>query len=364
MELSQEQFFKSYNISKSDFDAAEINWESLLDIYKEYSSYKETLKPTAEYISNMLRTHPEAHSVRSRVKDPEHLIDKIIRKIIREKKNKPDYTVDINNYKNEITDLIGIRVLHLYKDQAVSIDKFIRELWNLKEKCTINYREGDYAKEEEHKDNELFNFKVHPAGYRSWHYLISTKATKHLHIAEIQVRTIFEEGWSEIDHQLRYPNDTNNAQLTKQLLVLNRIAGSADEMATSIRELKLNTGKLEAENLKKQNAIDELKTQLEEVLKDYKVEKADKEKLQSKVQKLESSLTFTIPSKQQQEFMVIGSGKIRNGLNLNLFAGPGPLVVEHDKNGIFDTKKYLEGYTHPALKKDDTPPSISIKNRK
>ncbi|MFC0476249.1 RelA/SpoT domain-containing protein [Robertmurraya beringensis] len=352
MEITKEQFFEKYNINKSDFDEAEISWESLREIHKEYSVYRESLTPTAEYISNMLRTHPEAHTVRTRVKDPEHLIDKIIRKIIRERKTNAGYVIDIDNYKTEITDLIGIRVLHLYKDQAASLDKFIRELWELVEKCTIYYREGDYSKEEEHEDNELFNFKVHPAGYRSWHYLISTKATKHLHVAEIQVRTIFEEGWSEIDHQLRYPNDTNNVQLTKQLLVLNRIAGSADEMATSIRELKLNTGKLEAENQKKQNAIDELKTQIETLLNNYKVEKADKEKLQSKVQELESSITVTFPSRQQQEFMMIG-GKISNGIDLNLFASPGPLLTDQNKIGIFDTRKYLEGYTHPDLLKKD-----------
>jgi putative GTP pyrophosphokinase len=309
----------------------------------------------------MLRTHPETHSVRSRVKDPEHLIDKIIRKIIREKKNKPVYFIDLNNYKTEITDLIGIRVLHLYKDQAVSINKFIRQLWELVEKCIIYFREGDYSKKEELEDNELFHFKVHPAGYRSWHYLISTNATKHVHIAEIQVRTIFEEGWSEIDHQLRYPNDTNNVQLTKQLLVLNRIAGSADEMATTIREFKLNTWKLENENQNKQNAIEELKVQLDSVMNNYKVEKADKEKLQSKGQELESSLTVSIPIKQQQK-LIIGGGKIRSGLDL--FAGAGPLIVDKDKNGLFDTKKYLEGYTHPVLKKGDTPPSISIENGK
>ncbi|MEH6962871.1 GTP pyrophosphokinase [Priestia megaterium] len=220
MNFNQEQFFEKYNIIKPEFEAAGLSWESLLEIYEEYLNYKETLKPTAEYISNTLRTHPDAHTVRSRIKDPEHLIDKIIRKTIREKEKDSNYKIDINNYKTEITDLIGIRVLHLYKDQAAHIDGFIRKLWNLKEKCTIYYREGDYSRKEEHEDSEYFEFKVHKAGYRSWHYLISTQATKEENIAEIQVRTIFEEGWSEIDHQLRYPNDINNMLLTKQLLVL------------------------------------------------------------------------------------------------------------------------------------------------
>ncbi|WP_225990707.1 hypothetical protein [Bacillus luti] len=85
MQLNQQQFFEEYNVDTHEFDAAEINWNSLLEIHTDYLLYKELLTDTAEYLSNRLRTHSEAHTVRSRVKDPEHLIDKIIRKIIREK---------------------------------------------------------------------------------------------------------------------------------------------------------------------------------------------------------------------------------------------------------------------------------------
>lgn len=358
MQLSQEQFFKRYNIDRTLFESTNINWNNLLEIYNDYSTYKETLKPTADYISNLLRTHPDAHTVRSRIKDPEHLIDKIIRKIIRNKDTDPNYNIDINNYKTEITDLIGIRVLHLYKDQAVNIDRFIRENWNLEEKCTIYYREGDYSKPEEHEDSEHFEFKVHEAGYRSWHYLISSQGTKNAHIAEIQVRTIFEEGWSEIDHQLRYPNHIDNMLLTKQLLVLNRVAGSADELANSIRETKVNLTSLVSENQKNNKLIEELKTQLNSLLSDYKVEKADKEKLQAKVNELESSLTVTLPRDGlfksysfNGEIEIPGTSSVGSGIDSWIKSGN--LVIQTEDNNLFDTKKYLSGYTHPAIKKND-----------
>lgn len=343
MQLTQQQFFEAYNIDTQEFETAEISWASLLEIHTDYLSYKESLNATAEYLSKTLRTHPAAHTVRSRVKDPEHLIDKIIRKIIREKEKNPDYNIDVNNYKSEITDLIGIRVLHLYKDQAAPIDIFVRETWDLREKCTIYYRQGDYSNQEEPEDNKLFKFKVHPFGYRSWHYLISSQATKDVHIAEIQVRTIFEEGWSEIDHQLRYPNNMNDVHLTKQLLVLNRVAGSADEMATVIRELV-------AENNIKQRSFDELKTQLDTLMKDHDIEKAVKEELQEKVAKLEDQMPLKLPKDRWfNSYITFGEKPIPASSPL-LKAGE-QIVIDFKADEPYDIKRYLNGYTHPALVK-------------
>ncbi len=53
----------------------------------------------------------------------------------------------------------------------------------------------------------------------------------------MQVRTIFEEGWSEIDHKVRYPNFSEE-QTTKYFLdIFNRLAGSADEMGSFVKAL-------------------------------------------------------------------------------------------------------------------------------
>jgi putative GTP pyrophosphokinase len=294
MELSKEQFLMKYKINQSEFDTAQIKWVEIQEIYNHYIRFRNTLKPSAETIANILRTHPDVHSVRTRIKDPEHLIDKIIRKTLKKIKVNSDYKITIDNYRFEITDLIGVRVLHLYKDQAAEIDKFIREFWDLKETCTIYYREGDYSNTEKPEDNTDFNYQVHPAGYRSWHYLISSKITRQEHITEIQVRTIFEEGWSEIDHQLRYPNDIDNILLTEQLLVLNRIAGSADELSNTIRETKINMGKLVEENKLRNQLIEELKDQLDVVLKENEIKEEDRKKLEKKVKELEASKSVTL----------------------------------------------------------------------
>jgi len=35
------------------------------------------------------------------------------------------------------------------------------------------------------------------------HYLLVMQPTKQRYLCELQVRTIFEEGWSEVDHRIR-----------------------------------------------------------------------------------------------------------------------------------------------------------------
>ena len=51
------------------------------------------------------------HSVKSRMKDPEHLKDKIQRKL------KSGKIIDENNLFTVVNDLIGVRILYLYQDQ-------------------------------------------------------------------------------------------------------------------------------------------------------------------------------------------------------------------------------------------------------
>ena len=68
--------------------------------------------------------------------------------------------------------------------------------------------------------------------------MVKTCPTIVEHISEVQVRTIFEEGWSEIDHNIRYPNHSDDKIISQFLVVFNRLAGSADEMGSYIQFLK------------------------------------------------------------------------------------------------------------------------------
>ncbi|MDU3525274.1 RelA/SpoT domain-containing protein [Clostridium sp.] len=238
-----------------------IDIEVLKDIYNDFVDYEVSYENQADFISNILRSQPMIHSVKSRIKDPDRLIEKIIRKIEdRKLKYGEDFQFTLDNYKNEINDLIGIRVIHIFKDQWQDIHEFITKTWKVIE-VTANVREGDNTKKFEELDIEV---RSRISGYRSVHYLVEFYPTNEKVIAEIQVRTIFEEGYGEIDHRLRYSHVEIPEILKSNLLLFNRIAGSADEMASLINDLSKEWFNKEEEFLnvikKQQEEIERLKS--------------------------------------------------------------------------------------------------------
>ena len=172
---------------------------------------------------------PAVHSLKSRVKDRDHLKDKLQRKIEEGK------TITSENLFDEITDLAGVRVIHLYQDQFEQIHTAIlRQIekgnWVLGEKpkaYTWDPESEAYFKkfDLEVKQKESF--------YTSIHYLVKPHVDFPFY-CEIQVRTLFEEIWGEIDHSINYPQPTENIACKEQLRVLSRLVGAGSRLADSI----------------------------------------------------------------------------------------------------------------------------------
>lgn len=266
MKLIKEEFIRNYHITENDLIKNNIDWDTLNDIYVDFNKCKGSYETQADYIADTLRAHRKIHSVKSRVKDAEHLILKVIRKTPdRKAKYGDDFQFNVDNYKEEVTDLIGVRAIHIFKEDWEDIHSFITSTWKVVE-ITANVREGDDTQRFDELDIQIQSRK---SGYRSVHYLIEFFPTNQKVIAEIQVRTIFEEGYGEIDHQLRYSHDQIPEVLALNLLLLNRIVGSSDEMASFINLLNRSWTQLEG---KYERIIDHKNKQIKE-LKD-RVDKA------------------------------------------------------------------------------------------
>ena len=235
--LDRNKFFEEFSIEEEYFKSTGLKWEELVKIYDDYVSIVPELEKSADEFIFKLIDKKSVHSVRRRVKQPTHLIEKIIRK----GKKYVDRDISVKNYKEIVTDLIGVRILHLFKDEWRSIHDEILKNWEVAETPQINVRQGDYNMEilEEHMKDLKCEVIVREHGYRSVHYLVEIKTESGEKIyVEMQVRTVFEEAWSEIDHIIRYPYDVDNPVLSDYLSVFNRIVGSADEMGTFIKKLK------------------------------------------------------------------------------------------------------------------------------
>lgn len=252
-----DEFLLKYPYVEKIIEEKNIDVEVLKDIYNDFVDYKVSYENQANFIANILRSQSMVHTVKSRIKEPDRLIEKIIRKTEdRRLKYGDDFQFTVDNYKNEINDLIGIRVIHIFKDQWQAIHEFIMKTWNVIE-VTANVRDGDNTKIFEELDIEV---RSRVSGYRSVHYLVEFYPTNEKVIAEIQVRTIFEEGYGEIDHRLRYSHVEIPEILKSNLLLFNRIVGSADEMASLINELSKEWSSKENELLK---IIEEQKEEIE-----------------------------------------------------------------------------------------------------
>lgn len=268
--ISKKEFFEKYNITSSDFKKTGLKWDVLEKIYADFDSKRHEFEPTAKDIVERLLKVKEVHSVRYRIKDSEHIIEKIIRKKLDNKKR--SYTLE--NYISKIDDIIGVRALHLFKDDWENIDQYIMSTWERKETPTANIRNGDSEELTKKYEEKKYSIKEHKYGYRSVHYILESSPTKQSFAAELQVRTIFEEAWSEIDHTIRYPYDLENPILKQYLLMFNRLAGNADEMGSYIKFLKAELEKREIqfkETLSnREELIEDLKTKIENLKIDKK----------------------------------------------------------------------------------------------
>lgn len=251
--ISIEDFSDKYNISTRRILASGLSWEQYCHIYEDYQRvYYKKKKAMNDFLTDYLTDWPEnsrIHSIRSRVKDPEHLIAKII--IRREENYKKYGSIDENNYLNYITDIIGIRCFILYKEDWSYVhnyltsridtipERYIKDysktitddenLVYFSEEPKAYIREGDSRKPYEGvlPDDLIEDRKI----YRSVHYNIRYKGS----FVEIQVRTLFEEGWGEIDHDIVYPKYKNDPIFDEYTRLLNRVSGLADEMGSFFR---------------------------------------------------------------------------------------------------------------------------------
>lgn len=314
-----DKFLKLNNLTAADFESANIPWQVLNDIAQDHNNRKFELNSIAEFCAKTIQSFPKVHSIRWRIKNSDHLKAKIIRK---KSENSEKYkTIDVENYKEIITDLVGIRILHLFKDDYHPILENLKKKWVQTEEPIAYIRKGDSTESFEEKNIKTLE---HKAGYRSVHYLFQSSPTHEKIIVETQIRTIFEEGWSEIDHNLRYPNYKPNFQTEYFLQIFNRLAGSADEMGDFANKLERLLKLQEIQNIKANEKIESLLSTLENSEKNNFVNKEI-------IEKLRNELSNVKDSSRPTQYIKIGENnsdldldelkaklqKIRHSININ-----------------------------------------------
>ena len=245
-------FLTTHNLTEENLDKAQLTWPQLDAIRTEYEKVEEHLRELGkEFIDTYLYDIDRAgiHSYRYRIKEPDHLLEKIVRK---RKENPEKFAgLDHTNYHKFVTDLIGIRVFFLYREDWIHFHRYITSTFENNPDIYVEDRLMDFDENPDHYyiaerpkvykrsgDTRIYDVNeidIKTGGiYRSLHYIVKFKG----YYVEIQGRTLFEEGWSEVDHDIVYPYYKEDELLGDYSKLLNRLSGLADEMSSYFRKIK------------------------------------------------------------------------------------------------------------------------------
>ena len=274
------------------------NKEETIRKYKQY--YESEIKDDIEenclnyvekVVYNMMKNdRAPIQYVRSRMKKPMSLKGKLNRKWYKYK-DTIEEEIDITE---EITDLAGIRVLVLYRDQIPMVNELVWDFngWSVEE-CTAYYDEtrhndkrwfmnhGFYPEfwyvdnmMDEMDDNDRTVYKkirrtegrdfetqgernirdyaysylnkrplLKPTerGYSSVHYIIKPRVehTKP-YPCELQLRTIHQDAWGEFDHDLKYPGNYVDNLAEDMIRRLSNLLDYAEDIVQDIRRSPAN----------------------------------------------------------------------------------------------------------------------------
>jgi ppGpp synthetase/RelA/SpoT-type nucleotidyltranferase len=203
------------------------------------AKYEKLIREFAVQVQTDAAVSKYVHSVRFRVKDPLHLADKLVRKCL-DKRNPRNITArELFLLNVGVTDLGAVRILHLRRQEWEKIHQYLTQTmsqWEVVAK-TAYVRRGDRKRYAEYfSPNEIVDSGKN--GYTSIHYVIAEqeRSLPDLYF-ECQVRTLFEEGWGEIDHQLNYPHKANKI-VGDQLGILNTTSSTANDIAEALENLE------------------------------------------------------------------------------------------------------------------------------
>ncbi|XQA71821.1 hypothetical protein ACM9XB_00475 [Xanthomonas sacchari] len=136
-----------------------------------------------------------------------------------------------------MTDLFAIRLIHLFPRDVDVVHGAIMghaaaKDWILAEKPKA------YTWDPESKaflESLGLKCEIKPSYYTSVHYLVKPKRDS-LAVCEIQVRTLLEEVWGEVDHKLKYKKGEKDRRVDEHLAVLARLVGAGTRLLTALHD--------------------------------------------------------------------------------------------------------------------------------
>ncbi len=176
---------------------------------------KERYKKLAEYFIKLIENDPSypkesLHTITFRIKNESRLIEKIEKYNSGLEDNKN--AISEKDYQSRISDILGLRIICLRLSDIAIIKSYLAFF---KEEQILDFISGPDPKRSfvlpiNHEKSLPDGVNLAYSGYSSIHYImkLGDRAEAHADLKELtfelQLRTILEEAWGEIDHKYRY----------------------------------------------------------------------------------------------------------------------------------------------------------------
>jgi putative GTP pyrophosphokinase len=207
-----------------DFEA---HGRSAVEHYsKERSKYEEFAKTVRDILADAIKGKKlRVNDIQFRAKEVESFGEKAKTP----SDQRPDEPKYINPF-NEITDMAGVRVITFFPSTVIKVCECIEEEFDVFEKV-----DHTYASQVREK-----------LGYQSIHYLITLKSNRTKLpeykrfaglVAEIQVRTVMQHAWAEIEHDIRYKSASAiPLEISRRFMTLAGLLEIADREFEAIQQ--------------------------------------------------------------------------------------------------------------------------------
>jgi putative GTP pyrophosphokinase len=217
------------------FDFADHSQKATAEYLTKQAFYADLAAAVGRILEQCLQARKiKVQTVQHRAKSPKSFSEKAI---IPSEHNpsKPRYSEPLK----EITDLAGVRIITYFRSTLDEIDLLLNEEFDVIERSD---------KSELLVENEKF-------GYQSVHYLVRMKMERARFaeyqrysgiVAEIQVRTVLQHAWAEIEHDIQYKSSkTIPVEIRRRFMALAGMLEIADRefqaIANADRELETYT---------------------------------------------------------------------------------------------------------------------------
>ncbi len=196
-----------------DYGKIVIEYERQIKLYEDFAEAVKSILNKALEQSTF-----KIHSIEARPKKPDNLKRKLERAV-------PPYTDPLK----QVTDLSGVRIITYFPTDVDEAAEIVNKTFSIDEENSVDKRK--------HEPTQF--------GYSSLHYVVQLDDTRKGQVeyqrfanlkCEIQIRSILQHAWAEIEHDFQYKTDIDiPVEIRRRFAALSGLLEIADREFESIR---------------------------------------------------------------------------------------------------------------------------------